>query len=1308
LRYSGRIFFLIIAAMSGPELTPQGETTQVGPQQAQLVPAAPAAKETPGMGKLRTLMAGSEQADPNEVAKVVRDARPAERDEMLRNLQQSYGNGYVQKVIVATQQLPPSAGEPKAIGSASDSAVAGNALPKTGAKNPADALSSNMTTDEANTLRAETKNGYDYWPKEALPNGQHPINEAETPKYVGTPIPVQPAPGKVAATADTSTSADGKRLTETATTTNGTGSMQTTVDGQKLVGTDPSSLTPEQQTAALTKYRAAVSAALGQQITSAEPRHQTTNTEAGLEAKAYQVALKEQKSQVATATSVQLDKIIADNKLLVARPEELRASTVTTTTQGTSAAGIFDGSPLTANNQRTTNVTVAGPGTTTTAHDETKEVSLKGVNRTTTDSTTVDDTGTGTLNSTTKKSGLTGGIIDPLKYGTSTTTVTADNATATSRVTNVSGGVQSGNGFAGGTAAASISKGDKAPQDGGAPDSSTFRPSASVAGQAGVIQNDKGLGVTAGVTDGRVDLGTKATSYGGYGAIDGSLQVLVAPTPDGGVTLTFTATVHGKLGAFAAKRGSAEPVTTGNETSLGGGVAAVGNRTVTRTHKYAKAEADQVLGDLDKLASGTDPQGKKTFGTKAAETAYMRVFNSKLSDLVGADPKPGPGESVSVQNEAGGTAEIKSGTSTGDGANVRTGIGGSASAEHLWLNGREEAPNAKGTTLRLMFGERNSGTVGVNGNVGAAGGSLGGAHMDQHTTTYVFSIPKDKQNLLDEARAISSEKAAQDFAAVHKELVGGTVGGSIASNGHTIGASVGPVAIQGGSTSTTDENLGKGVQTTVDEQGRKSEKKTLSGTEDGSKADNANVSVLGVKLANGSTNAGSHATVDADGQASLALSQTAAESNAIDAVPKNLKANDKTDLATAAATGGGPMGLVKKLAERVGESSTVGAHLNDAQFNQLVGAATDFKRWKSAILVQYTDEWYQLRGELLNPKPPQAWIDQDEASQDHLAAKTLMQMKSLASFCSKAGTYGQDALARIRGEYSAHAIGITTSWPPSLQDQKLVFDDLTKNVEHLKQSLAPYAEAGDLTGGNAYLDKLTADLGTLRTNIQNAPDHQDPTLGIRAANGIGDLQQTVATFKGRFANALTAFNAKKPAKDIDAELDAKAVKSQQMIATSDDASAKAWQAKQAAKNADAKNADWDKAQHAADDAQVEADKVRAAENQQRVTEAADNANRQIPDFEQRCLGAKGRTWAATDKAKHDPTLKNAMAIGNLLKEWQQEWKQLEQFYKDAGKFVRMDLAAGLPTNMLADLQSAAGISDNVKGYVAELKQTWGV
>ncbi|MFT3699714.1 MAG: hypothetical protein QM831_41585 [Kofleriaceae bacterium] len=1190
------------------------------------VAATPAAQPV-GAQKLQYMLQCG-QPTPVEIAAEIQKAQPSERPAMIELLQKTRGNGYVQTVSQELQKL--------------DAAQNGGLA----AKPIGDAADPSIKTTAT--------------PDASLKQPADKLGSTTNPTYANSDVPI---PNAVPADSQVETNGQVGSTTNPISTQTPLGPT-TTISGNKTI-----------DTLDVDSFRKNVNAALDEQIKTAKLGKNQDSAD-------LVTQLTAEKAKVAAATTKdELDQIVANNKLLVAPGNKVWNADVTQATSGTSAAGVFDpNTPIAQNNTKQTTVGTDGAIRTTTTQDDTREASLKGINLSSGTTTTNENIANGDVSSQSNKTTLSGGLTDPLtlKNTSTTTDKTADGTQQTS----TSVGLTSGNGFGGVTGSASSSN---VGPDGKQTD-------ASVAAQAGVITNDKGTGVTGGINDLRIGGGNSSVSAGGYAAVDGSLQVLVSTAPDGSVTITLTATVHAKAGLFAGTRDPKEPATDGTQGSFGIGGGVVGNEVVTRSKKFSADEAQTQLAWLDSKASGVDERGHKTFGVDASEAVCTHLFGDSLANLAKKDATPKPGETFSDQTEAGGNLDVKGGV-TGDNPGGRGGVNASISAEMLELKAREESALANGTLLKLMFGTRKSASVSAGMTEGSAGMGGGGSIMDQKTTTYAFSIPTEQPALLAEARALSSEEAVKKFAAEHPNLVAGTVDGHADSTGFNVNANVGPIGVGGGSTAAGNEDLAKGQRTDIGPDGKPVVVNTLSGTEDGSRTDNANVSLLNVKLAQGSDGAGSHGTSDTDGQASFDVLETKQESNAIGATEANLKAKGASDIALAAATGGGPMGAVKALAERVGETDTVGAHFDDAAFRALVGRAEDFATWMKAIGNQYREEWANLRKQLLNPVVPAEWIKQDQGSDNHLAATTLAQMKAFATFMKAAGPEGKKAVNILRGEYTGDAIGITVSLPPSLSDRTKEFAGLTSRVENMEKTLKPYAEVGDFATGNAMLLKLEGDLASMKDAIEKAPDHDSETLGVRAANGVADMIAKVEDFKQKYETACRAAVAKKSSLEVDDALKDHEKKSVGMIKDSDAAAKDAYAKTQAAtsnemnQKSDEERA---KATQEANDAQAKADQARAAENAQRAQEATDAANKIIPDYEGRCGAVKGKCWQAADLVKHKPSADAIRSLQNLLREWDQEWVKLHQAYKDAKKFVRLDLRAGLPADMIADMRAVVG------------------
>lgn len=1207
-------------------------------ESADLVVGPQADAPSPGPLKLQYMLQNGLYTAA-EIAAEIQAAQPSERPQMFEMLQQTRGNGYVQAVSLELQKL--------------DQAQNGGLA----AKPIGDAADPSIKTTAA--------------PDASVKQPADKLASDVNPTYANTNTPIPNA-----APADAQVSANGQStvVTDPTSTQTPLGPLgpTTTISGNKTIDTTD-----------VDSFRKNVDAALDEQIKTAKQLG-STDVVAQLTAEKTKVA--------AAVTKQELDQIVATNKLLVAPANKVWNADVTQTTSGGNVAGAFDANtPFAQNNTKQTQVATDGATRTTTTRDDTVEGSLKGINASTGTTTTKETIGTGDVSTESNKTTLSGGLGDPLKLQnqSTTTTKTADGTQQTSTTV----GAQSGGGVAAVTASGSSSTvGPDGKQTDG-----------SVSAQAGVISNDKGTGVTAGINDLRIGGGNAKYSGGGYAAVDGSMQVLVSTAPDGSVTITLTATVHAKAGVFGGTRDAKEPATEGTQVSGGVGGGLVANKVVSRSKKLGAAEAQAQLAWLDSQASGVDERGHKTFGVDASAAVCEHLFGEQLSNLASPNAAPKAGETFSDQTEAGGSGDLKLGVN-GDGPSGRMGVNGSVSGEAVKLKAREESATPNGMMLKLLFGSRTSSSLAASVSGDSAGMGLNRSTMDQETRTYAFSIPNEKSELLAEVRGLSDEDAAKKFAADHPELVAGTVDSHADSKGFGVTANVGPVAIGGGSTAAGSEDIANGQRTDVGPDGKPVVKNTLSGTEDGSRTDNANVSLLGVKLAQGSDGAGSHGTADTDGQASFDVTETKQESNAVGATEANLKAKNASDIEAAALTGGGPIGAVKALAERVGETDTVGAHFDDAAFRALCGQAGNFSTWMKAIGNQYREEWANLRNQLLNPSIPAQWLTQDQASENHLAARTLAQMKAFATFMKVAGPEGQKAINILRGEYTDNAIGITVSLPPSLSDRTKEFASLTNRVETLEKTFKPYAEAGDLATGDAMLLRLIGDLETMKDAITKAQDHDNPTLAVRAANGVADMVVKVKDFQQKFDAACRAALAQKSAHEVDDALKDHEKKSVGMIADSNKAANEAYAKTQAAtSNAMNQKSDEEraKATQEANEAQQKADQARAAENAQRAQEDLDAANEIIPEYEARCGAVKGRTWQAADVVKHKPTMEAITNVQNLLREWDQEWVKLHHAYKDAKKFVRLDLRAGLPADMIADMR--AKVSDKLGDWdVAEI------
>jgi hypothetical protein len=1315
--------------------TPQGKTG--APQQQ-------AADDKPGLQKLRDL-AGKASAPPAVTAAAfLMQQYPADKDAMVGFLNQTYGNAYTQQVSVAAQS-PISAADAAKVSAIAPGAGGSKGGPgaKADIKDPAADLGavSKPEYDQArgvfmNDVRtiADQKQGnipappasvypVPYWQqtKDANPadrdqrdGKQRAVDQAVTDGNARVPLfaPKDDA-GRVAP--DSATQNGNQRTVSGGGTTTANG-ITTSQGTSRITGDAP--VNADQQLAA---YKKSASTAIDDQLTALTPKHQDGTPPDVAAAKAK---LEDAKKQVTDAKSLDdVTSIVMKNKLPVARPDNTIAAAQQTNTGGVSPSGLLYGSPIAQRDNKTASVQYNTDGTVVTnTSGVSSNVSTKGIDLSQSSSKAVQNMD-GSARVDSSKTSVTGGITDPLKTNYSSTT-TKQQANGDTRTNSWNAGTTQGDGFGG--------------MQGGASTVNKDGRGASVNGSAGMLQDDKGTGAKLGVDDARMDAGGtvkgKPVTGGIYGSFDASMQFLVTPNDDGGITVTMTAQAHAKLGLFAGKRDPKDPVESGNEAhgGLSGGKTEAGS--VTKSRKYSAADAQKVMGDLDRIANSSEG-GKRTFGTKASiDAACQCVFGQVFGSLVG-DSMPVDGETDTRMRESGWNADAKLGGSTGDDAKSRTGGDVNANYSNTKITGGEDSQDKGVYTRKVLAGNRTSYGGGATVSEGAANGGGSLQHTDQGLHTYIFIVPAGDAPELVQARkelhAIKDgdEAAAKAYAAAHADYYRGVVDGDKTTDEGKANAGVGPLGVKGGTTETVDTNVLKGQHVEIGPDGKKKIVKDLSGTAEGTQSNDSSISAFGVDVAKGNTTTAAKGTVDPDGQASLDVNTATTDSNLLTSKAKNK--TDTSDAAAAIVTGG-PMGLVKRLAERVGETSTVGAHFDDASFNQLVGCAQDQHRWVNATSSSCSGEWNTLRNQLNSPNPPADWLAQDE-SEGHVAANQLYRMKMIAKFIASTGKDGQDCISRVRGEYGANAIGQTVSFPKSIADKKAVFDDLAKQVEHLKPTLLGFANAGDAEGGKALLAKLDKDLGTLRDQISNATDHEDTTLGVRAASGVGDMQLTVEKWGPKFDAAIKAQAAKG---DVAAALEDAPAKSTQLWHKREDDGASAAQVAAKTKEmektgaahdpgkqaTDKQWADYDKAHQQQMDAQDAADKkVEAdhqAENDARDAEAKSAAEKGIPKSEATCLDCKGRAFALLDQSlqtmkewfsSDEDTMNKLSTLQTLMREWDQDWSVLADYYKKTGKppGTRDDLRPGLESGKLSQLMACKGISDWTHSQAEQLKNRYG-
>jgi hypothetical protein len=688
-------------------------------------------------------------------------------------------------------------------------------------------------------------------------------------------------------------------------------------------------------------------------------------------------------------------------------------------------------------------------------------------------------------------------------------------------------------------------------------------------------------------------------------------------------------------------------------------------------------------------------------------------------------PTAGEGESVNLVSETGVGADLKGSASTGEARNSRAGLGGDASFGAASITGAGETNINGKLTRRVLTGGRIGGALSLSGNVSAASLKLGVSGSDEKRMTYVFEVDAKNAALVAELRALVKPADCERFKAAHPETFRGMVVGGTETRGFTAGAGLGPLSAEGGTTQVLDSDVAYGQHIEYGPDGQPTVKHDLSGTYTGSQQNNQSFSVGGVKIAQSQQTTTARGNVDPNGQTSLDLTLDKSSSDVTKAAPKNLKQFGASRFADKVATvaTSGLWGTVKKLAEDVGETSTIGAHFDPASFEALRARASDHGSWMKVaqrapkLWLSYKAEWSQLGHDLTNPKPPDAWLAKDD-SEGHIAAMQLARIKAFAIFIKTTGEAGREAIQVLRGGYGSTetALGIDVSFPPSLQSERPNFDDAANKVEHLHANLDPFIEAGNAAGGNAFLDALLAQLKDLHTKIENAPDHENVTVAVRAGAGIARMENRVRAAKSRFASAVAA----KKAALLDApagptaaqaatlahqeaaanlahtvlkqdELQARANK-HVMPAAKDKEAMKKWEAAQDKLNEEADKLNRENyAQSNAAAAAKEAElKAEAEEKKAKALE-------RIPGLEQVCTDAARKTTgviaalhnAATSTFSGGSVESHYNAACSIINEWRRQWGTLASAYRDAGMAENRSFAPHLDAHMAQLLNDAA-------------------
>ena len=438
----------------------------------------------------------------------------------------------------------------------------------------------------------------------------------------------------------------------------------------------------------------------------------------------------------------------------------------------------------------TTTTEVTGGASKTTVHDESRTVGLGGVKKTTTDSdetvtakgrdststakttqlgldglsrekTKVDESEKdGKKTSTEAKSGLKAGLGGVTGSRESKTTA----ADGSSKASNVTGGLERGDGKAGGTIAGTRTKTDAS---GG---STTFGGSAkggvqSIDGGAGLYGDVQGSGEKKREKEGGAfgERGKSTLSAGAVVGLQPNISCTVKPMPDG----TYQLTTRIDLGASIKGTASGEKEGLGK---VGASVSASANVYMVRQHTLDDGEAKAYLAALKSGGSG-----------KQDELAVVRVGLKSWPEaqkmFLAMSGKTGSAADVDTM-QVGDSKTIGRKTTEGGGISADSGgFGVNVGAEKSQNREMTVGKNKDGSTsYDTRQGQADKKTAGVTVTAGVASAGVAFGKTVTTATGYKFRVTadmKDARALQDQiAKLANASQAEVDaFAKAHPQTV---------------------------------------------------------------------------------------------------------------------------------------------------------------------------------------------------------------------------------------------------------------------------------------------------------------------------------------------------------------------------------------------------------------------------------------------------------------------------------------------------------------------------------------------------------
>ena len=461
---------------------------------------------------------------------------------------------------------------------------------------------------------------------------------------------------------------------------------------------------------------------------------------------------------------------------------------------------------------------------------------------------------------------------------------------------------------------------------------------------AGMVSDDKGTGIGATASQDTKTQRGKGVATGSTVAAGGRCQTMVKEITDSEpprfmVTTTISFNVSGGASASKENAPRAADDTRDNSTKANASISVTAGLAASASfsHELSAEDAQKYVDDIKANGRGSKLPEHQILATGASEgwAAAQKLWGT-LSGSAAQVKALKPGESIetNVEASAGGKVAVGGGESQKGGLSVGAEYGKSGS--HKVNIKKVGLPDGR-IQITATIDDAGETSIGGSAGMGAAGMKGGTSHGEGSGRAVVFNLdPKDPEFDKQLAMINGALTVAEldKIAAANRKLVAQTTDKTSSSDGTTVGANVGPVAVDLG---------GKG--TFSGEVTRDADGKIINQPYTGTNQSGGTAGVGDFKVGDSKTEAYT-GSVDKDNKAKGELS----ESNKHTSVSKTLKnLGNITD---------DPVGTVlnpsKLLADEV---DTKGTAIADKETMAICAEALNKSKWNSKVGGYRMDDW---------------------------------------------------------------------------------------------------------------------------------------------------------------------------------------------------------------------------------------------------------------------------------------------------------------------------------------------------------------